>query len=958
MTTDKVETGENSFVRQRLPWLIGGGGLLVYLVTLNHWISLPSLGTVAQTAGWLWQPEVGRPLTLLVLAPFRCLPDSWLPLALNLFTAVLASLVLVQLARSVALLRYDVVSDDPFRQGKSVSTHLSTPAAWMPPVLAALLCGLQLGFWENATSATGEMISLLCFAFAIRCLSEFRISGAQSWLYRCAGVYAAGMADNAMMVGYFPVLLATIIWVKGFGPFLELRFLLRLLGCGLAGLSLYLLLPALLSFSSSDGLDFGTTLKAQLRLQKHALLMFRSPPFRLLLLTALLPALLLAVRWRSHTVQFADDTRLGVFMVKATGHFVHGLFFITALWIALNPILTTGKVSTSPTMLVYYFVWALVAGYCAGYFLLFKTNRPPHRPAKLPAHALAVLIGLMSLVLLWRNLGEVRATNDPALHELARQLYDDLPDGESVVLSEDLRQLFLLRAELAGRGHGKDPILVESSALISPQYHQFMERRHATRWPDVPGTNRSERISAPDLTTWLSRCVERGPVVYLHPSAGFYMEPFVGVPNGFVYRLVPRANGERADAAHPAANFAANEQIWQQRWAGGLGALARQFADARQGATRWSRPPLKPLRLTVRYNATVSVLSATCSKSLNSWGVEARRSGHEQEATEWFRRAIELNPGNLAAQINLEYATRCQNGDGARLKVTWVKEQFPEVFGKYDGWWEVLSRDGAVDEPTYLLQTGRVLLATRNPRQATEAFARCAVLATNWLSPKLWLAHSHNLTRNFVPALEVTDALQADRQGLKGHGLAQLLFCRAASLRGLGRTNDAAALIEQYVSEYGAHSQVLAAAANLYAANSEFQRELDLREVLLERDPNNPESLVKKGLVELRLSRHEEAIATLTRALSIAPENGNARLLRAVACLRAGRLEASKADYLELLKQPDQSQNALFGLGTVAWRKNDTNAVMQYYHQYLSNNAAISPQFNLVTERLRQLAEE
>src|SRR5262245_29873291 len=73
------------FVQERLPWLIGGGGLLVYLVTLNHWISLSSLGTVARTAGWLWQAEIGRPLTLAVLSPFRLLPDSWLPLALNLF---------------------------------------------------------------------------------------------------------------------------------------------------------------------------------------------------------------------------------------------------------------------------------------------------------------------------------------------------------------------------------------------------------------------------------------------------------------------------------------------------------------------------------------------------------------------------------------------------------------------------------------------------------------------------------------------------------------------------------------------------------------------------------------------------------------------------------------------------------------------------------------------------------
>lgn len=958
MTTDQSGVAENSFAQRRLPWLMGAGALLGYLITLNHWVSLASVGTVARTAGWLWQPEAGRPLTLAVFFPFRSLPEAWLPLALNLFTAVCASFVLVQLARSVALLRYEMVSADPFRQGKPVSAHLPMRAAWMPPLLAVLVCGLQLTFWENAASATGEMISLLCFAYAIRCLLEFRVTENQSWLSRCACVYAAGMADHWMLVGYFPVLVATILWIKGLGPFLELRFLLRMMFWGLVGLSLYLLLPTLLGFFGEHQLDFGTVLHTHLKSQKQALILFRSPSFRLLLLTALLPPLLLAVRWRSHTVQFADDTRLGVFLLKAAGHSAHALFFAASLWIALNPAFTPQKTDLGMPMLAYHYLWALVAGYAAGYFLLFGSNRSPRGLAKWPARGLAALIIAMPLVLLWKNLGELRATNSPAIHDFARELYEDLPMGQSAVLSEDPKQLLLLRAELARHGHDKDAVLIETPALLSAQYHQFMARQHGTRWPDVLPTNRVEKLGPANLLALISRFAAGEPVMYLHPSSGFFFEKFADEPHGSAHRLVPRPTGEIAPPPPSDQIVAANEQIWQARWAKDLDALTKQFTDIRQAAVRWSRPPFKWLRLAKRQNTTVSVLGAAYSKSLNYWGVQARRAGHETEARDWFRRAIELNPDNLSARINLEYTARLMKEPRFRFTLALAKQQFPDLLSKYESWWEVISQNGPVDEPTFLLQTGRVLLSTRNPRQAADAFARSAELLPDWLAPKLWQAQSFNLLRDFTKALALTDRIQTTNPQLKGRGLAQLLLCRTTALRQLGRTNEAAVYLEQFLAEQGTHNEVLAAAASLRAANGQFQQELELRETLLQRDPNNAELLARKGLAELRLGRNEPAIATLTRALTLSPGDANTRLLRAVAYLSAGQLDASKTDYQELLRKPERSQSALFGLGGIAWREHDTNAVIQYYQQFLSNSAAMSPQFNLATERLRQLSDE
>src|SRR5882724_3252720 len=215
-----------TFVTLTLPWLIGATALLVYVVTLNKWVSLHSLGTVARVSGWVWRPELQHPLTWLILSPFAWLPKSWIPLALNLFGATCASAVLAVLARSVALLRHDITRDDPLRK-EDLPSILSTPTAWMPPVLAATVCGLQLSFWEHATAFTGSMIDLFIFAYVIRCLLEFRIDHDRAWLSRCALVYGAGMANDWALVGYFPILVAAILWITGFRILYDKRWLLR-----------------------------------------------------------------------------------------------------------------------------------------------------------------------------------------------------------------------------------------------------------------------------------------------------------------------------------------------------------------------------------------------------------------------------------------------------------------------------------------------------------------------------------------------------------------------------------------------------------------------------------------------------------------------------------------------------------------------------------------------------------
>ena len=332
-----------------------------------------------------------------------------------------------------------------------------------------------------------------------------------------------------------------------------------------------------------------------------------------------------------------------------------------------------------------------------------------------------------------------------------------------------------------------------------------------------------------------------------------------------------------------------------------------------------------------------------------------QRLGSWLEAGVWFRHALELNPGNLAAQINALYNERWRRGEKERLDGAAVQLQFRDLFAKYDDWPAILDADGPVDEPTFLFRAALVMLPGGNNRQAARGFARCSELAPDWPPPKLRLAQSYLRLLDFSKVLAVTDEIQTSGQSLNGPGLADLLYCRATAMRELGQTNEATDCIKSFLSRYRQQGDVLATAAELYAQSWQLGEELALVDELLKRDPNHVGLLGKKGLVQLQLSQYTAAAATLTKVLSLTPSDEEARLDRAAAYLGAGQLDAARDDYQELLKTTDNSGTALFGLGAIAWRKHDTNAAIEFYQQYLSNGIPESRQYRIASERLKQL---
>ena len=59
------------FTPRILPWLLAAGFLVIYGLTMGHWVTPFNYLEVAKLSGWIWQPEYFNPVFYAVTAPIR-----------------------------------------------------------------------------------------------------------------------------------------------------------------------------------------------------------------------------------------------------------------------------------------------------------------------------------------------------------------------------------------------------------------------------------------------------------------------------------------------------------------------------------------------------------------------------------------------------------------------------------------------------------------------------------------------------------------------------------------------------------------------------------------------------------------------------------------------------------------------------------------------------------------------
>jgi predicted Zn-dependent protease len=975
-----------------VPFIMAALALLFYLITLNPWVSISgtsqppyasnNLAEVARVSGWTWQPTLLQPLYWLVTLPFQWLPARWVPAALSMFSALCAAGTLGLLARSVAILPRDRTEDQRSRE-RSPFAILSIPMAWIPPAVAVLVLGLQLSFWEHATAASAEMFKLLLFAYVVRCLLEYRIDDRPVWLYKATFVFAAGMTNSWGMIGYAPLFLAALIWLRGLS-FFNLTFLSRVAVFAMAGLLFYLLLPIVVAASSATDITFWQALKYNLGSQKALLstitfnkytLLQSDRPLWVLGLPTLLPLLFMSIRWPSY---FGDPNKLGVALATLIFHFFHGVLLAVCLWFLLDSQFSPRHTIFGTPVLSLYFLCALAVGYFAGYFLLVfgvapgKRSRPglPSIPAVDIAVRGVVLVMLLlaPAALLYRNLHVITAINGPPLKDKksapARQYAEasiaGLPPGGGVILSDDIRKLSLVRAALTARKTQDRYLFLDTQSLKWPDYHRFLERTDtSSKWVNyVPKGTRGE-IDGASLAQVLYQLAQTNAIYYLHPSFGYYFEAFWLEPQGIVYRLNLFPTNSLLAPSLPKHTIDYNKEFWTRADQNAVGhVLAIQKKQERLSPDNLADRFLAKARLKKQVNWDVSFLAQTYSRARNFWGVEMQKLDALKEAEQHFTRAVELNANNAVAKVNLAWNRHMQSGQ--KIPSDLAKDA-RDLFGRYS-WDQLMNENGPFDEPRFCFEQGRLFVQANLLRQAAHQFRRVHDLRTNDLPSRLWLAQVYVMTGYPDQALGLINEVQSRPAvyGVTSTNDLEIMSVTASALLGKNEPEKAEEVVRKTLQRHPQDATLAAVATQIFMNFGQYTNAIRLLDHQLQREPQNINVLINKGFAFLQLKRFEEAIPPLTRAMNLETNKSSeffysAMFNRAIANLQLGRLQEAREDYQTLQKSFPTSFKVYYGLAEVAYRGKDTNSAIQNYESYLANAPTNTAEAQFVMERLENL---
>jgi len=975
----KPETdSDESFVPAILPWIVAAGALVVYLVTLNHWVSLRSLLPVSKVSGWLWQPELSGPVYWLVTLPFHIVPKALIPLALNLFSAVCAVLTLALLARSVTLLPHDRTAQQRMRE-KSSAALLSMRTAWLPPLLAVLVCGLQLTFWEHATAASSDMLDLLMFAYVIRCLLEFRVEPKDSWLLRAAFVYGAAMTNNWAMLAFFPIWLVALVWVRG-ASFFEGRFLARMFLLGSAGLLFYLVLPLAASLSGRVEAGFWALLKVNLATQKSYLttlvlnkgaLLFGERPFWVLGLPSLLPVLAMAIRWPSY---FGDISKLGVSLATWMFHVLHAVLLLVCVWVALDPQFSPRHyvpafAASGIYLLPLYYLGALSVGYYSGYFLLVFGVKPvgrsrfaPMSPPLVNGVALGLvwlLLILAPLLLVIRNYPQIRQTNGPMLKRFAGLMAASLPPKDACVLSDDPARLMLLQSAFTQTGQGKGLLFLDTSSLKVPAYYSFLKESYPARW-QVTMPKGVSQLADGDVLYVLSKIAETNSLYYLHPSFGYYFEVFYQEAHGLTYKLRRYPTNSIVQPSPTKENFAENEAFWKQIDDPVLQPILAAARPARAGEEDLPGPGFpRNLLVAAELNPDVAALCRYYAQALDFWGVQMQRTDQLAEAAAHFKRAVELYPDNVVAAVNLEFNKNLRAGQKASVHVSKAVE---DQFKKYRTWDAVMTENGPFDEPSLCYQQGRVFFEGGNYTQATGEFLRVKELAPQTVPARLGLVEGYLLRHRVDDALREIAEIRAQSPplDLNRTNESELLVAEVAADLSKNDLSGSEQAVRRALAHAPNSPDLLAAATKVYMNFQRYSNALEVINQHLKLSPDNPTALFNKGCACLQLKDFTNAIDSLTRVVNMGTNNSVevyelAVFVRARAYLGDNQLDKAQMDFLALQKAHPGAFQPYYGLGEVAYQRQDTNSAIQYYSQALANIPTNSVEATAIIARLRDL---
>jgi tetratricopeptide (TPR) repeat protein len=352
-------------------------------------------------------------------------------------------------------------------------------------------------------------------------------------------------------------------------------------------------------------------------------------------------------------------------------------------------------------------------------------------PIVLVVSCIAVVIAPFALAR--KNFPVIRADNSDVLHEFSKATAAALSEKNAIVLSDDVTRLYLVQAINAQSGKPAENILLDTASLPMPGYQKWLHGKYSKDWPQPASTNRIDDI---DLLQHLVSLSQTHPIYYLHPSFGYYYESFYLTPRNLVYELHLYPTNTIQAPPLSATVIAENQAFWSafiKDRAPQLPALAKLSDEAHavnayysRSLNYWGTELQKAKKLDDAATAFATAISLNpenavakvnqlfnaglrkgeirpvqpdeeLQKSLEQYrdwataltwngpfdepnfdtqlGEELARGRNLRQSAQLFTRALELNPNNVAAQLDLAKTDiELQRPDNALKLVREIRE--------------------------------------------------------------------------------------------------------------------------------------------------------------------------------------------------------------------------------------------------------------------------------------------
>ncbi len=774
----------------RFPFQIALGALLLYGVTLSRGVTFNSLTLTAKLAGWDWMPMVSQPVLWLLTLPLRWLPEAWVPAGLKILSALCGAATLGILVRSLELLPW--------------IRPLETLQGWrgkLPLLLAVVACGLEFNFWQDATAATGEMLGLLLLVSVIWCGLEYAAVKKLRWLRGAAFLCGLGVAENWVMQITLPLFLLTLAWLLK-KRIVNLKLLLTLAAYGLAGLSVYAVLPVANSFRLDSPWSFTDSWRHSLRESKSTLFGIYSQFWvinRFMAMTAilffLLPLLAMLLRFKSENTKILSKLNRTILWIF---RFVRAGLLLFCLWLAFDP--TFGprqrlaqQASLSLPLLTFDYLNALGIGFLAGNLLLIFLPRDKIRRrrkfredvviwlerASLPVLSAVFALGLFGLVI--RNLPAVCLANRQPLTQIGDAMLRSLPPGGGIVVSDFPNKLSVLQAALATHPAQSDCVPLDIAMLPMPAYRKHWQRLHADH---ALAAKPETELGPAEMFSVMDKLSQSNRVFYIHPSFGYFFEVFHQQPVGLVYEMKRLPARSFTPPLLTATMIAQNEKFWDE------------LTPRMELLSRLAEPATSPVEklaprclfLGAVLPGQINLLRQWYSLALDDWGAQLQRNGRLAAAQKRFTQALQLNTNNLAAQLNLLGNANLQAGTPMSLENA---SRLAEEIGTMSNLKLMLSIWGPMDEPSACYLLGFAYQQAGMPVQAIEQFDRAHALAPDALASEFALAELyaryHLQDRAAATLAHLHEAIKALPDSTNALAQLGLLEARVRS----AQTNDA-----------------------------------------------------------------------------------------------------------------------------------------------------------------------